>query len=84
MQIVYTCPKCGADLQEVMLATNPPMHRKQCMSCGWSYTDTDREDVLRIPFEQPIEHKAINYQSVEACRTCSKHPSNGGDGITAL
>jgi len=57
MQIIYTCPKYGADMQEVMLDTTP-IHRKQCISCGWPYTDTDREDILRISFEPPTEYKA--------------------------
>jgi len=82
MRIIYTCPKCGGDLQEVMLATNPPIQKKQCMSCGWSYTDTDREDVLRVPFEPPTERKAVDYQSVDdhKCHTCKHYTSGEHDG----
>ena len=83
MQIIYTCPKCGADLEEIVLASNPPQHQKRCRSCGWEHTE--REDVVRIPYSVPnINTNLTNSQlnSIpEACKGCSNHPSNGGSGI---
>ena len=35
--IVYTCPKCGENLRETMIATYPPIPRKECPNCGWEW-----------------------------------------------
>lgn len=85
MQIIYTCPKCGADVEELVLASNPPQYQKRCRSCGWTYTDTEREGVVRIPFVDPrirTDLDNLNLRSTpEPCKSCSNHPSNGGSGI---
>ena len=47
--IIETCPKCGHDLIDVMLASNPPIPKKECWSCGWSWIG-EPEEVKRIPF----------------------------------
>lgn len=47
--IIETCPKCGNDLSHLTLATNPPIPRKECWSCGWSWTGKP-EEVVRVPF----------------------------------
>lgn len=47
--IIETCPKCGHDLMDVILPTNPPIPKKECCGCGWSWTGT-REQVMRVPF----------------------------------
>lgn len=49
MMLIYTCPNCGGDLHDIMLACNPPIHQKVCHNCGWSYEDP-REEVIRVPF----------------------------------
>ena len=74
--IIYTCPKCGNDLQEVILASNPPQHKIYCNNCGWSHIE--REEVCRIPYQ--VEVSAISFIP-EACKGCANHPSNGGSGI---
>ena len=83
MQIIYTCPKCGADLEEIVLTSNPPQHQKRCRNCGW--THTEREDVVRIPFVDPsIKVDLVNSDlnsTPDPCKSCSNHPSNGGSGI---
>lgn len=53
MDFIYTCPKCGKDLQSVMLTTNPPQHQYKCYGCGWSHTTMPSEHQLRVPF--PID-----------------------------
>ncbi len=47
--IIETCPKCGHDLVNLMLTSNPPIPKKECWSCGWSWTG-EREEIVRVPF----------------------------------
>lgn len=47
--IIETCPKCGHDLIDLILASNPPIPKKECWNCGWSWTG-EREEVIRVPF----------------------------------
>lgn len=47
--IIETCPKCGHDLINEMICTYPPIPRKSCPSCGWSW-EGEQEEVVRIPF----------------------------------
>lgn len=47
--IIETCPKCGHDLHDVMLLSNPPIPKKECFNCGWSWTG-EQEQVIRRPF----------------------------------
>lgn len=76
MQIIYTCPNCGGDLQEIVLTSNPPQNKKVCHQCGWSYTEP-REYTVKVPFVEPT-YDAFNNV---ACRYCSNNPANGGSGI---
>lgn len=47
--IIETCPKCGHDLHDVILASFPPIPKKECFNCGWSWTG-EPEEVVRVPF----------------------------------
>lgn len=47
--IIETCPECGHDLTDLILATHPPIPQKKCFGCGWSWTG-EREEVVRVPF----------------------------------
>jgi hypothetical protein len=49
MIIIETCPKCGRDLHDLVLATNPPIPKKACPNCGWEWTG-EPDQVLRVPF----------------------------------
>lgn len=49
MIIIETCPKCGHNLQDLVIATYPPIPKKECFSCGWSWTG-EPEEVVRVPF----------------------------------
>lgn len=49
MIIIETCPKCGHELHNVILAVNPPIPQKKCYNCGWSWTG-EPEQVIRVPF----------------------------------
>lgn len=47
--IIETCPICGHDLMNEVICTYPPIPRKHCPSCGWSWTG-EREEIVRVPF----------------------------------
>ena len=47
--IIETCPKCGYDLHDLVIATNPPIPQKKCFNCDWEWTG-EPEQVLRVPF----------------------------------
>ena len=47
--IIETCPECGHDLLDEVICTYPPIPRKYCPSCGWSWTG-ERDEVMRVPF----------------------------------
>lgn len=47
--IIETCPNCGHDLQDLIIATYPPIPQKKCFHCGWSW-EGEREEVIRRPF----------------------------------
>ena len=90
MIIVETCPKCGADIEDLVIATYPPIPVKRCTKCDWRW-EGEREDVVRVPFKEPDKNEYIlnvpyefeyNYNWIpECCRNCSNHPSNGGSGV---
>ena len=70
MNIIYTCPKCGADLHDIM-----PINKKVCFSCGWS-SEEEQEEIIRIPYG------GNSYDfTPAACKHCSNHPNNGGSGV---
>ena len=84
MIIIETCPKCGHDLESLLVCTNPPIPRKECHNCGWSWEG--HREVLRIPFQENDMSitKIFNYGDTctpVACAGCSNHPKNGGSGI---
>ena len=90
MRIIETCPKCGADIEDLVVATLPAVPVKRCTKCDWRWEGKrGREDVIRIPFTVPdvvdpwkygIAPNA-GYYVPNCCRNCSNHPSNGGSGI---
>ena len=49
MIMIETCPKCGHDLQNTVICTYPPIPRKVCWNCGWSWTGKP-EKIVRVPF----------------------------------
>ena len=48
--IIETCPKCGGELKHISLTTYPPIYKKVCTSCGWSWTE-ERESDSCVPFD---------------------------------
>ena len=74
MQIIYTCPECGADLREEVLLRNPPITKMICDNCGWG--SEEDEYIVRIPYATESDFDISN-----ACKHCSNNPRNGGSGI---
>lgn len=71
--LIETCPKCGADLMNSVIATFPPIHRKECSQCGWSW-ESGPEKVIRKPF-QPEADVLINHVDITPIENHSLTPS---------
>ena len=78
MRVIYTCPQCGADIQEQVIATMPPINRKVCLNCGWSYEEPRDDRVMRVQFGSDPSWDLFGSP---ACIGCSNNPKNGGSGI---
>ena len=52
--IIYTCPKCGGQLNHYCVATFPPIVVWACRDCDWKYEEKD--GIEYRPFKQ-IEAK---------------------------
>ena len=89
--IIETCPICGHDLIDIMLASNPPIPKKECWSCGWSWQGQP-EEIVRVPFggnsiQLEGQFSLNDYLNLNgaytqpACEGCSNNPKNGGGGI---
>lgn len=91
MIIIETCPKCGHGLYDEVICTYPPIPRKVCYNCGWSW-EGEQEEVTRIPFGGNSYHDdnislldgdyvlPISNFSQSACINCPNNPKSGGDG----
>ena len=77
--IIYTCPKCGSDLEELVLMTYPPQYQKLCRKCGYEYIEQTKTETIRIPFVEPEVNQIVLDNN--ACDNCSNNPRNGGSGI---
>lgn len=66
MIIIETCPKCGHDLHDEVICTYPPIPRKVCHNCGWSW-EGQREEVIRVPFggDKSTVADLLNYDHLE-------------------
>ena len=52
--LIETCPKCGAELQNIVIATFPPIPKKQRYHCGWSW-EGKPEKVEYRAFVEPMQ-----------------------------
>lgn len=57
--IIETCPKCGHDLHDLVIATYPPIPKKECWNCGWSW-EGEREEIVRVPFDGAGKRASLN------------------------
>ena len=57
MTVIETCPICGYDLLNSVICTNPPIPKKECLNCGWTW-EGRKEGIIRIPFvNNTVEQK---------------------------
>lgn len=61
MIIIETCPKCGADLIDTIIATSPPIPRKVCPNCSWHW-EGKREEIKRVPFQEKAVITTLSMQ----------------------
>lgn len=86
MIIIETCPECGHDLENMMLASYPPIPKKVCPRCGWSWTGKPKE-IIRVPFGGNSNYKTYKSNAGDIfhksfpCVNCLNNPANGGSGI---
>lgn len=52
MIIIETCPKCGHDLIDLVICTNPPIPKKECHNCGWTWEGQREGIIVRVPFNE--------------------------------
>ena len=71
--VIETCPKCGHDLLNEVLTSYPPIHKKRCIACGWSWVGK-REEIIRVPFNeesikttQLVQHANISSSNEDNC-----------------
>ena len=57
--IICTCPKCGADLVEVVYTTIPPKCGVECHRCGWNDVQPSYDQVLRVPYPMQVSTSGI-------------------------
>ena len=57
--VIETCPKCGHDLKNLMICTYPPIPKKKCYSCGWSW-EGEVEEIVKVPFNGAGKRASLN------------------------
>ena len=68
--VIYTCPKCGGDLQELCLTSLPPKYKVVCNSCGWSeIKKSEPLEIVRMPYQSEVnavmKTKSEDFNTVE-------------------
>ncbi len=87
--IIYTCPECGKDLVNTVIATLPSIERWECSECGWYYEEGQQKEIIRIPFNPTMDRikKEYGFEPLKdcyranPCSSCSNNPMNGGSGV---
>ena len=88
--IIETCPVCGHDLVDTVICTYPPIPKKTCLNCSWSWTG-EREKIIRVPFEKgnSFNYNATLYgdegcECVASWNTLTSTYTNAAEAINAL
>ena len=59
MGTIYTCPKCGTDLEHIVLSVTPKNHIYRCPKCNFS--DSKKEEMIKIPFVPSMYSESRKY-----------------------
>lgn len=51
--VIFTCPKCGSDLDETLIGFLPCRFKRKCLKCGWEVMEN--KDVVRISYNRVTE-----------------------------
>ena len=65
MIFIDTCPKCGSDLNTMLICTYPPINRVECPCCGW-YNESKNE-IIRNKFN--VDYNEILDKNFDGVKT---------------
>ena len=64
--IIYTCPKCGGQLNHYCVATLPPIDVWDCPNCGWRYKEKDCVEYRSFePFKAKLDENWTIDENIE-------------------
>ena len=64
--IIYTCPKCGSQLNHYCVATLPPIDVWDCSNCGWRYEEKDGVEYRPFePVKANLDEDWTTYENIE-------------------
>ena len=64
--IIYTCPKCGGQLNHYCVATLPPIDVWDCPNCGWQYVEKDGVEYHQFkPVQAKLDEDWTIYDNIE-------------------
>ena len=64
--IIYTCPKCGCQLNHYCVATLPPIDAWDCPNCDWKYEEKDGIEYRPFkPVKAKLDEDWTMYENIE-------------------
>ena len=60
MIIIDFCPKCGHELREIVICTYPPIDRKECYRCGWSWESAPLPIIKPTMIQDNTDYECLN------------------------
>ena len=60
MIIIDFCPKCGHELRETVICTYPPIDRKECCRCGWSWESAPLPIIKPTMIQDNTNYECLN------------------------
>lgn len=73
LETTSKCPKCGDELQDICLTSNPPQYMKQCPRCGYSTTPKrNTSNAVGVHISRKCEVCGEPTEGLDAhlCRNC--------------